>query len=525
MATFRGAIVDGLTASEQLNSVQGTSEETANAGAEGLTSIYDDAGVSATTWRHVQATRAHVVVDAADYFQIAQAAMTNAQQRIMLIGWDFDTRISLSRDRRRPGSAPNRLGEFITWLADRTPGLEIKILKWNFGALKMLGRGSTVLDLARWTIHPQIEFKLDGAHPIGCSHHQKLVVIDDRFAVCGGIDMTSDRWDTSEHLDEDKRRRRPNGKPYGPWHDVTMVVENEAAAALGALARARWERAGGGSLQPCKPQAESPWPAFVQAEFQFVQLGISRTRAEYEDCPGIFEIENLFLEQIARAKKFIYAENQYFASRKIAEAIALRLTGPNPPEVFIVTAEKAGGWLEQKAMDSARARLVRAVGEKDMQHQFSVNIPYTANGTPIYVHSKVMIIDDEVLRIGSANMNNRSLGLDSECDLHIDATLPGNDSAGRAIARLRYSLLAEHCGVSAEMMEKALSTGCTMREAVDSFVKSGRILKRLVLDELSETEKQLADQALLDPEAPEEFFEPFAKRSIFARSRILNAPD
>jgi phosphatidylserine/phosphatidylglycerophosphate/cardiolipin synthase-like enzyme len=487
--------------------------------------IYDDVGISDTTWRRAKATRAHVVIDAADYFQIAQAAMTNAKQRIMLIGWDFDTRINLSRGRRRPGGAPNRLGEFITWLADRTPGLEIKILKWNFGALKMLGRGSTVLDLARWTMHPQIEFKLDGAHPLGCSHHQKLVVIDDKFAVCGGIDMTSDRWDTSEHLDDDKRRKRPNGKLYDPWHDVTMIVENEAAAALGALARMRWERAGGDALEPCKPQSESPWPAFVQAEFQFVEVGISRTRAEYEDCPAIFEIEKLFLEQIARARKFIYAENQYFASHKIAEAIAKRMAEPEPPEIFIVTAEKADGWLEQKAMDSARARLIAAVGEKDAQNKFSINVPYTVNGTPIYVHSKVMIVDDEVVRIGSANMNNRSLGLDSECDLHIDATLPGNESAGRAITRLRHSLLAEHCGVSAEMMEKAMSAGCSMRDAAEGFGKSGRKLKRLVLEELSDAERLVADKAILDPETPDEFFEPFAKRSIFARSRILNAPD
>lgn len=484
-----------------------------------------DHGISDTIWRRAQATRAHVVVDAADYFEQIETAMMNARQRIMLIGWDFDTRISLLRKRRKPGSPPKRLGDFILYLANRTPGLEIKLLKWNFGALKMLGRGSTMLDVARWKMHPQIEMKLDSAHPFGCSHHQKIVVIDDKFAVCGGIDMTSDRWDTSDHLDDDPRRKRPNRKPYGPWHDVTMMVENAAAAELGQLARMRWERAGGGVLEPCAPQKESPWPASLPAEFQFVEVGISRTRAEYEGVPPVFEIEKLFLEQIARAKKFIYAENQYFASRKIAEAIAKRMAEPAPPEIFIVTAENADGWLEQKAMDSARARLIRSIGEKDTKDRFSINIPYTAGGTGIYVHAKLTIVDDEILRVGSANMNNRSLGLDSECDLHIDTTVAGNETAGEAITRLRHRLLAEHCGVSPEKMAETLATGLSMREAVARLTQPGRRLTRLELPELTDAEKALADQAMLDPESPDEFFEPFAKKSIFRRSRTLNAPD
>lgn len=484
-----------------------------------------DRGESNTIWREALATRAHVVVDAADYFELLQVAMMNAKQRIMLIGWDFDTRIHLHARRKKPGGPPKRLGEFIIWLAGQTPGLEIKLLKWNFGALKMLGRGSTMLDVARWAMHPQIELRLDNAHPFGCSHHQKIVVIDDKFAVCGGIDMTSDRWDTPAHLDDDVRRKRPNRKLYDPWHDVTMMIDGKAAAELGELARMRWERAGAAPLAPCEPQKESPWPGSLEAEFQFVQVGISRTRAEYEDSPPIFEIENLFLEQIARAKKFIYAENQYFASRKIAEAIARRMAEPEPPEIFIVTAESADGWLEQKAMDSARARLIRAIQEKDKAGRFSVNIPYTAKGTPIYVHAKLMIVDDEILRVGSANMNNRSLGLDSECDLHIDMAVPGNESVGPAIALLRHRLLAEHCGVSTEKMAEKLNGGASMLEAVQQLRHGGRRLEQLTLPKLTDAEKALADQAMLDPESPEELFEPFAKKSIFSRSRILSAPD
>ncbi len=479
---------------------------------------------SDSIWCHAKATRAHPVIDAADYFEIIQAAMMNAKHRIMLIGWDFDTRIDLTRSRRKKGDPPKRLGDFILWLADRTPGLEIKLLKWNIGALKMLGRGQTIVDVAKWAMHKQIQFKLDGAHPVGCSHHQKIVVIDDKMAACGGIDMTADRWDTRDHLDGDVRRRRPNGKLYGPWHDCTMLVEGEAAAALAVLSRARWEFAGGDPIEPCPADAVSPWPEFLKADYQYIEMGIARTRAEYNGAWEIREIQHLFLEQIAKAKKFIYAENQYFASPKIADAIAKRMDEPDPPEIIIVGPATADGWLEQKAMDSARAQLVRAIGEHDHKERFGIYLPKTKGGDSIYVHAKLMIVDDRILRIGSANMNNRSLGLDSECDIFIDCDRPGNESACTNIKALRATLLAEHCGLSAERVAQLLDNGTPMREIIAQPSGNGRTLERLNLPELDEAEKAIADNAVLDPENPDDMFEPFSSPGLFARVRHLRKP-
>ena len=483
-----------------------------------------DISESSSIWRHAKASRAHPVVDAAPYFEIIQAAMMNAQHRIMLIGWDFDTRIDLSRSRRKKGDPPKRLGDFILWLANRTPGLEIKLLKWNIGALKMLTRGSTMVDVAKWAMHDQIQFKLDSAHPVGCSHHQKIVVIDDKMAACGGIDMTADRWDTPDHIDYDPKRRRPNGKLYGPWHDITMLVEGEAAAALSELSRARWVLAGGDPLEPCPADAKSPWPEFLQAEYQFVEMGIARTRAAYKDVGEIREIEHLFLEQIARAKKFIYAENQYFASPKIGDAIARRMAEDNPPEIIIVNPKTADGWLEQKAMDGARAQLLRAIGKHDTKDRFRIYVPHIRLGEPIYVHAKLMIVDDEILRIGSANINNRSFGLDSECDIFIDCTRPGNESAAAGIRMMRATLLAEHCGLAVEKVSELLGNGINMQEIIENYTGNGRVLSRLKLPDLTEAEKKLADNAVLDPENPDEMFEPFSSPGLFARARKLHSP-
>lgn len=485
----------------------------------------DESGRS--VWRYSMATRAHVVIDAADYFDLIQEVMAAARQRIFLIGWDFDTRIVLSPGRRwwslgNRDRRPARLGSFILWLAHRTPKLEIRLLKWNVALLKSLFRGTMVIDLLRWARSRSIDFKFDSAHPVGCSHHQKIVVIDDKVAVCGGIDMTSDRWDTREHVHHDKRRRRPTGRAYDPWHDVTMMMEGEIAQALGELGRDRWKAAGGEEMPPCAPQQESPWPGRLRAEFENVEIGIARTRAEWNGCAQVAEIENLFVDQIARAKRFIYAETQYFASRRIAEAICRRLVEPDPPEFVIMNPLTADGWLEQVAMDSARAELVRAVRKIDHAGRFHIFVPYTSGGTPIYVHAKLTIVDDEVLRIGSANMNNRSMGLDSECDVFIDTLRPANTHVGPKITGLRHSLLAEHCGLSEEEIPVLIERHGSMAAAIRSSSREGKHVRELELPELNEAEKVLAQSSVLDPERPGELFEPMNKRGLFRRRGLLH---
>lgn len=489
----------------------------------------DQEGTTRSVWRYARASRAHVVVDAAAYFELMHEAMLKARQRILLIGWDFDSRIRLAGGRRwwnlpRKDWFPARLGSFMIWLVKRTPGLQVRVLKWNFGAIRYLFRGSMILDMVRWFLNPSIDFKLDSAHPLGCSHHQKVVVIDDRFAVCGGIDMTSDRWDTPDHLHEDPRRRRVNGKPYGPWHDVTMMLEGDIAYALGELGRKRWRQAGGQPMEPCMPQEESAWPDRLQAEFRDVEVGIARTRAHYRNQREVREVEELFLEQIGRARRFVYAESQYFASRSIAEAIAARLEESDPPEFLLINPLTSGGWLEQTAMDGARVRLLRALAERDHARRFHMFVPVTSGGAQIYVHAKLMIVDDEIVRLGSANMNNRSMGLDTEADVFIDAARPGNGHIVPAITRLRHSLLAEHCGMEVAEVASLLERHGSMAAMIEAAPRRGKRLASFGLRQMTDTEKALADNALLDPERPEELFEPIGRRGLFRRGGLLRRP-
>jgi phosphatidylserine/phosphatidylglycerophosphate/cardiolipin synthase-like enzyme len=472
---------------------------------------WDDGSVEPGVWRYAKATRVRVIIDAEAYFDLMQQAMLKARQRVLVIGWDFDTRIHLTHGRRWWQKAwkrqfPSRLGSFIPWIVRHRKGLEVRILKWGIGSLEIATRGSMMLDMLRWLPHKRIDLKFDSVHPIGCSHHQKIAVIDDQLAVCGGIDMTDRRWDTREHLEVDERRKRPGGSSYGPWHDMTMMLEGPAAGALDELARDRWRRAGNDPLAPPQASQVSAWPDKLEAHFENVEVGIARTRAEYKDDQGIREIEELFVRQIRRAKRFIYAESQYFASRAIAEAMCARLGEADPPEIVIINPKTADGWVESTIMDPARDRLVQGIRKTDQLGRFHIFMPYSGE-TPIYVHAKLLIVDDEILRIGSANFNNRSMGLDSECDAFIDCARPANSGCGEAIRTLRYSLLAEHCGLDKDEVGGLINKAGSMAAMIASLGdKRRRHLRAFESRELSELEAEMVDRELLDPEETAEMF-------------------
>lgn len=466
---------------------------------------------TALCWRREKATRAGLIVDASAYFEAGRDAMLKARRRIMLIGWDFDARIELG-DERLPGE-PRSLGEFVLWLVERNPELEVFLLRWNIGALRTLFRGTTIVTLARWMAHKRIHTRLDSASTLGASHHHKIVVIDDCVAFCGGIDMTSNRWDTPEHRDGDPRRVAPNGTTYTPWHDATTILEGPVAAALGELGRQRWQAAGGKALAPVSGGGDC-WPDELDAQFRDISVAICRSRPASDEEAPIREIEATYLALIDRARRYIYAESQYFASRRIAEAVARRLDEPVGPEIVLINPFKSHGWLEPVAMDTARARLYEALHRLDRYGRFRIYHPHTEQGEPIYVHAKMTIVDDEVLHVGSSNMNNRSLRLDTECDVTIDARHPGNEGASSAIRALRDSLLAEHLGVPSGAVAAAIDGKGSLIGAIDALRTAGRSLRPYEVPDLQDVEKWLADNQVLDPEGPEEVFEAMTKGGL-----------
>lgn len=455
-----------------------------------------------TCWRLARAEQFTALIDAADYFRHVKAAMLRAQHRIMLIGWDLDLRMAFERGARTlPG--PNQLGTFLYWMLRKRPDLQIYLLKSNLRLLPVFDDvwfGLTPVSVVNQISNKRLHFAVDGDHPTGSVHHQKIAVIDDAVGFCGGIDLTIGRWDTPAHQ-HGSRRRRALGRSYGPRHEVGAAVDGAAAAALAAQATERWQNATGQSLAPVEAR-HTAWPGRLDPILRNVDIGIARTIPESDDRGEVREVEALNLRAIAAARRTIYLENQYLAARRIVEALAARLSERDGPEIVIVLPRRGNNPLERGAMDSARHLLLQLLWEADTRGRLGVYWPVTDGGTPIYVHSKVLAIDDRLLRIGSSNINNRSLGFDSECDLAIEAHPEGaaHDDVRRQIVCVRDRLIAEHLGVSVSEFERVAGQSGSVLKAVETLRGRGKTLRPLTEDTVSGEASPLAENDLMDPD-------------------------
>lgn len=408
-----------------------------------------------TVWRIERAKRAAVLVDAANFFAAVRQACLKAQRSILVVGWDIDSRTHLVGASGRPEDGyASDFAEFLSELVQTRPDLHVHLLLWDYSLLYAGERELLPRLSLGWRTPERITLCIDNSVPFGSSQHQKIVVIDDALAFSGGLDITIRRWDTQAHSAEDRERVDPTGQPYRPFHDVQMMVDGPAAGALALLARERWCHANGGT-----PRVEpfgDPWPDSCPADFTDVEVGIARTQPRYNGEAAISEVQALFLDSIDQAQRHIYIENQFLTSWLIADRLAERLRQNPELEIVIVAPRSHDSWVEKRTMRNGRIRFsrhVRAAGGERVRLLYP-SVEQGAARTDTMVHSKVMIVDDRFLRVGSANLNNRSMGADTECDLAIEAK---SDAERAAILRLRNRLLGEHCGVTEDEVAKAVA--------------------------------------------------------------------
>lgn len=455
-----------------------------------------------TCWQIGRAGKMRIIIDGANYFTAVKRALLEARQTIMMVGWDFDTRIEFEPDGKTM-DGPNRLGEFLLWLTKTRQDLQLYMLKWDIGTLQSISRGMVPIAVRPMRLARNFHFKLDTEHPSGAAHHSKMIIIDDQVAFCGGIDMTAGRWDTRDHIDEQPCRVMPGGgESLKPWHDVTTAVSGQLAGKLGDLARQRWYRATGETLDPPGPEEAAPiWPD-METTFKDVPVAIARTYPDYKDFPEIREIETLYLKAIAEAREVFYVETQYLASPRIARAIARRLSEPEGPEFIVVLPQEAEGWLREKAMDGARRKLLAFLWANDPYDRFAAYYPVTEGGASIYVHAKVLTVDDWLIRVGSSNLNNRSMGFDTECDLAVEAAACENPDLVRdTIGDLRRDLICEHLDISTDTYDEELAKAGSFIAMIEALRGPGRSLRPFTREKVDCDDSVLAENEFADPEA------------------------
>jgi phosphatidylserine/phosphatidylglycerophosphate/cardiolipin synthase-like enzyme len=203
---------------------------------------------------------------------------------------------------------------------------------------------------------------------------------------------------------------------------------------------------------------------------------------------------------LAAARRSVYIEAQYHAAPAIADRLALLLERADGPEIVIVVWRRASGWIERFAMASNRDRLLRRLAAADRHGRlraYWLGEPQEPQ-REINLHAKLLIVDDRFMRLGSSNLNYRSLGLDTECDLAIEAS---DEPTRRAIASLRDQLLAEHLRQPPDEVAAAIAE-LGLIGAIERLNPGAGRLRAYQIDPDAGSSTPFPGTALLDPSEP-----------------------
>lgn len=407
-------------------------------------------------FRRAPATAAGVLVDACDYYRTFAHAAAQAKQSIHIAGWQFDTRVELVRGvEPMPLGAPRDLRGFLRFLIDRTPELEVRIFSWRYNPVFAFEREwwqSLKFELGT---QGRLHFALD-EHPVpNASHHQKIVIVDGAIAFVGGIDLCEERWDDRHHRCENVQRVNCMGVAGKPFHDIQVAVTGPVVGALCEVFEERWHVATGETLHPSCSVEKGAFDIAVLSSGKALPLApsavaVSRTRMDPRAGDDIAEVQKLLVAAIDQASSIIYVETQYFTSHIVSRALARRMEDDARPPLTIVLVlpEMADTPKEKLALGDAQNEILAGLERIALEHGHTLFVLASeTRGTdapkPVFIHSKLTIVDDVLLSIGSANLTNRSLGVDTELNVTFVAE-PDDAALRRSIANVRANLLAEH---------------------------------------------------------------------------------
>jgi phospholipase D1/2 len=419
-------------------------------------------------WKIDEVSESGLLIDAKDYYRAFCNAAATAERYVLLSGWQFDSDVALIREGNDDKTGITLIS-FLDRLCEKNPDLRIYILAWNFSVIYSIDREWLQSWNFKWNTNERIQFCFDSCHPFGASHHQKFVVVDGRIAFLGGLDLCSGRWDDRSHRATNPLRVNGDQSPYPPFHDVQSYHVGPVAARLEEFFKEQWRAVCNYDLDLGAPARSHAVRFENSLPVKSARVGVSRTQVRTTDTgnESVREIRHLFRDAISAAESFIYMENQYFSSQAIHEALVRRMSDRRRSrlEIVLVLAKEANAFVEQASIGIAQAKVIRNLRNLAAQTGHKLGIYYAAsaaeNGEEVatYVHSKLLLIDDQFLSVGSANLNNRSMGLDTELNVSWQVG-DGETEAQQSIRDVRVNLLAEHTGLEVrEANQLARTTG------------------------------------------------------------------
>ncbi len=462
-------------------------------------------------WVTSQVAHAAPLIDGADYYRALHSSIVKARHSIFIVGWDIDSRIRLLHgEDEENADAPSVISDLLAWKAEQNPDIKIYLLRWDSSLAFFAQREMWAKEVWEEKTPQNVATELDDTIPMGGSQHQKIALIDDELVFSGGMDVSTNRWDTRDHPVVSEDRNGPDGA-YTPLHDVQMVSSGPVVEEFSKLVRWRWTRASeqnpidiredaNTSLDAAIPES---WPDGVDSWLEKCDCALARTIPFMDDAEPVQEVRNMLLDLINQAEHVIYIENQFTTRQEIAEALNKRLKECPTLHVIIVSSYEPKGKFECEAFWASRIDF-KQILEKDIDPE-RVIMTYSSiediKGRKAYkrIHSKVMSIDDKYLVIGSSNLSNRSMTLDTE----LDTVLFGNNEHNRkAIARVRDDLLAEHTGRDVEATAKLMQAENPAQALIHGQIAHGYILTEVRDEVFTDQSGKNFFRALSDPEEP-----------------------
>jgi phospholipase D1/2 len=459
-------------------------------------------------WRVRRLKRGSLLIDCANFYRAVHSAVRTAEHSIFIIGWEVDSGTYLLRGKEAEHSEiPVTALDLLKWKATQNPQLQIYILRWD-SSVAFLNEREPLPEYAWSTNSPEnLHICLDNTVPIGGSHHQKIVLVDDELVMTGGMDIARQRWDDRTHSIHNPLRNDANG-PYGPYHDVQMMMDGPIVQDFAELVRWRWRQCSGYEAVPARPQSKTDggsanWPAFSEPFFKDMSCAIARTIPYLEDQDSVQEIRRMYQDLIEQAEDFIYIENQFLSYKQIALALNRQLRAKPKLRILLVSSYNPQGLFESEGLWAARIDFKNILQENIDPSRVRMacsGIP-DQNGQIHYkrVHSKVFIVDDRYLVVASSNINNRSMTLDTECDVILQAQDAGQR---RCLFETRNDLIGEHTSRTAEQVRQIFEQGGSIDDLLNAGEKNGYSLREIDDTKFTNQNFQLVAQRFADPEEP-----------------------
>jgi phosphatidylserine/phosphatidylglycerophosphate/cardiolipin synthase-like enzyme len=454
-----------------------------------------------------------VYVDAEEYYTAFHMAAREARDYIAISGWQFDSEVALLRGRcaqREAGEV--RLLRFLDSLCRENPALRIYILAWDFSLIFMHEREWMQEIVFNWSTSDRLLFRFDDKHAIGASQHQKFVIIDGAAAFLGGMDLCAGRWDDRCHRAVNPDRVNPDGGAYGPYHDVQAYFTGELIGRLLEVFTERWKLCTGNELSLPAPRRGRYLPPGIGTPIRAGKAALSRTQGQtFVQVKGpVKEIRSLYVDAIRAARELVYIENQYFSSYAVYRALMDRMEDETAPpiDIVLILPKKPSALVEEISVGLLQARILSILRQTAQRkgHSFGVYYSTSFDGdgeeVPVYIHSKLVMVDDRFATVGSANTTNRSMGLDTEINISWEAS-PLDLRLMRSIRKLRLGLLLEHIGPDRHISKRKVAATRGLVEYLD-FIAEKRLykLQRHSFSSYFEGSDFLKtiDELLLDPE-------------------------